>query len=559
MVLHRHGRDRRCRLQAAFTALAKIPKPAVAAITGYALGGGLELALAADFRVARRQQPARPARDPPRHHPRCWRDPAAAAADRRRTGQGPDLHRSRCRGRRGAADRAGRPRSSRRTTCYDAAVAMAGQFAHGPALALRAAKEAIDRGLSVDLDTGLEYRADAVRVAVRHRDREIGHALVHRERSGPGRVRAAHDRPRHDYPRSGIGARGRRRQAGQRRCTTTGRPTTYDAKWSISFDRAVHRLRPRPVRARRRATTAGRTRDALEIGCGTGFFLLNLWQAGVLDARVDVTDISPGHGRAARRNAERLGLDVGGRWPTPSAAVRRRQFDLVVGHAVLHHIPDVELALREVLRVLRPGGRFVFAGEPTRHGDFVARRLSRLTWEAATRADAAGRRCASAGPGRVDELPHPSEAAAAGGCRRPAHVRPRPTRPHRLRAGAVDVRTVTEELTASWFGWPVRTFEYAVNRDALGWGWAMFAYRGLAAAVARSTETSLARVVPARLFYNVSVTRPEALRCPRAIPRQARFLTWASCAGSCATGRGPRATWCATGASRGLAAAAPDS
>ena len=39
-------------------------------------------------------------------------------------------------------------------------------------------------------------------------------------------------------------------------------------------------------------------------------------------------------------------------------------FDLVVGHAVLHHIPDVEKSLREVLRVLKPGGRFVFAGEP---------------------------------------------------------------------------------------------------------------------------------------------------------------------------------------------------
>ena len=40
------------RLQASFTAVAKIPKPVVAAISGYALGGGLELALCADFRIA---------------------------------------------------------------------------------------------------------------------------------------------------------------------------------------------------------------------------------------------------------------------------------------------------------------------------------------------------------------------------------------------------------------------------------------------------------------------------------------------------------------------------
>ena len=69
--------------------------------------------------------------------------------------------------------------------------------------------------------------------------------------------------------------------------------------------------------------------------------------------------------------------------------------------------------------------------------------------------------------------------------------------------------TATEELTAALLGWPVRTFEAAVNPQRLGWRWAMFAYRSWQRLSA--VDRVLARVLPQRLFYNVLLTgtRPE--------------------------------------------------
>jgi enoyl-CoA hydratase/carnithine racemase len=142
-------------LQASFTAVADIPKPVVAAVTGYALGGGLELALCADFRVlgesAKVGQPEIllgiiPGAGGTQRLPRLI-GPARAK----------DLIFS---GRHVAADEALAIGLADKVVpdvdVYQAARDLIGQYATGPALALSAAKQAVNRGLEVDLATGLE-------------------------------------------------------------------------------------------------------------------------------------------------------------------------------------------------------------------------------------------------------------------------------------------------------------------------------------------------------------------------------------------------------------------
>ncbi len=282
---------------------------------------------------------------------------------------------------------------------------------------------------------------------------------------------------------------------------------SYDDKWSISFDQRC--ISYAGDRFRNIAGSHGWPYPtALELGCGTGFFLLNLKLAGVLDEG-HVTDLSPGMVEVAKRNATHLGFDLEGRvadaetLPYPDDS-----FDLVIGHAVLHHIPDLDQAMAEVLRVLKPGGRFVFAGEPTDKGDFVARKLSQLTWNAAKRLTRL--------PGVRDkyarteaELDESSRAALLEAVVDVHTFDPAQLRRLCVRAGAIDVRTVTEEFTASWFGWPVRTVEAAVKPGSLGWKWAYFAY-GTWLALSALDAKVMTHIVPPKYFYNVSVTGTKA-------------------------------------------------
>jgi ubiquinone/menaquinone biosynthesis C-methylase UbiE len=285
---------------------------------------------------------------------------------------------------------------------------------------------------------------------------------------------------------------------------------SYDDKWSISYDErcidyATGRFR---IIAGEDGWPYG---HALELGCGTGFFLLNLMQGGVAK-QGSVTDLSPGMVQVALRNAAALGLDVDGRVadaeriPYPDGS-----FDLVVGHAVLHHIPDVPAALREVLRVLKPGGRFVFAGEPTRIGDWYARRVSRATWWAATWVTRFGPLRSWRRP--QAELDESSRAAALEAIVDLHTFDPDGLAAMSRAAGAGDVRVATEELTAALFGWPVRTFEAAVPAGKLGMAWAMFAWRTWERLSALDSRV-LCRVVPRRFFYNALVTGTKPVRDP---------------------------------------------
>ena len=125
---------------------------------------------------------------------------------------------------------------------------------------------------------------------------------------------------------------------------------TYDDKWSISFDeRCIAYARDR-FEAIVGALPQEPYGTALELGAGTGFFSLNLRQAGVLD-EVHVTDLSPGMVEAAKANAEKLGFTVEGRVADAERIpYDDNTFDVVVGHAVIHHIPDVEMAFGEICR-----------------------------------------------------------------------------------------------------------------------------------------------------------------------------------------------------------------
>jgi len=141
----------------------------------------------------------------------------------------------------------------------------------------------------------------------------------------------------------------------------------YDDRFLIAYDRRIGRDVARDLR--RVTGDAVRARRALDLACGTGYASIGLAAAGLAD-EVHASDLSAKMLERCRDNARAAGVDLhlaladAENLPYADGA-----FDLVVARGALHHVPSPLAALREMRRVLEPGGTAVVLAEPTGPGE----------------------------------------------------------------------------------------------------------------------------------------------------------------------------------------------
>ncbi len=275
---------------------------------------------------------------------------------------------------------------------------------------------------------------------------------------------------------------------------------SYDSKWGIDFGRVGrHQVRSKLVKA-----LGEEPREpfghALEIGAGTGYFSLNLLAVGLIE-EATATDISDGMLATLSRNAEELDLDVETvRTEAEELPFEDESFDLVFGHAVLHHIPDLDAAFSEFHRVLRPGGTIAFCGEPSRYGDLLAAvpKYSARAFAPLWRLALGARR----------RLPDPE--ASRNGHDLEAEVDVHAFAPSHLRRLASDtgfdsVRVKGEELLANIGGWTTRTLEASAEPETVPTDWRRLAFSSYLLLQKLDSELLEPRLPP-QLFYNLLVS-----------------------------------------------------
>ncbi|MBA2522378.1 MAG: class I SAM-dependent methyltransferase [Solirubrobacterales bacterium] len=280
---------------------------------------------------------------------------------------------------------------------------------------------------------------------------------------------------------------------------------SYDAKWGIDFgDTGRDQVEAKMRKAL--GADPGRWEHALEIGAGTGYFSLNLMAEGRIK-RLTVTDIAPGMLAALQVNAEHLGLDVEAvETDAERLPFADDSFDLVLGHAVLHHIPDLERAVAEFVRVLRPGGSVVFCGEPSANGDQIAAWPKRAAvavapiWRRFVGAEARDDR-----GGSDPDFGHALEGEVDVHAFDPGDLREMFEQ-----AGCETIRIRGEELLANLYGWALRTVESTAEPAGIPDRWRFFAFRSYLA-LQRIDSALLEPRLPPALFYNLVLSARKPL------------------------------------------------
>ena len=272
---------------------------------------------------------------------------------------------------------------------------------------------------------------------------------------------------------------------------------SYDAKWGIDFGE----IGQHQVALKLKKALGGKLEtfeDALEIGAGTGYFSLNLATQGLI-GNLTATDISPGMLKSLERTAKTLGVPVTTTvTDAESLPFPDESFDVVLGHAVLHHIPDLDRAFSEFFRVLKPGGAIVFCGEPSRYGD----RLAALPKRTGHFVAPAWRRLIGA-----ETLRHTNEEMADDEHSLEPEVDVHAFVPADLRAipprsGFTNTKVRGEELVANVWGWGMRSMEASATPDSISLRWRNFAFKSYLA-FQKVDNIVLEPHLPAELFYNL--------------------------------------------------------
>jgi SAM-dependent methyltransferase len=274
--------------------------------------------------------------------------------------------------------------------------------------------------------------------------------------------------------------------------------TSYDSKWGIDFGPIGQDQVAGKLRKALGADQPPAFGDALEIGAGTGYFSLNLATQGLIGS-LTATDISPGMLSSLEKTAKELEVPVTTVvTEAESLPFEDESFDVVLGHAVLHHIPDLDQAFSEFYRVLRPGGAIVFCGEPSRYGDRLAavpKRVGSLVapaWRTALRAD----RLTHTEEELCDDE-HSLEPEVDVHAFVPADLRAIPPR-----AGFEKTEVNGEELVANVWGWGMRSMESTAVPESIPTRWRHFAFRSYIA-FQKVDVALLEPRLPAELFYNL--------------------------------------------------------